>query len=378
MEDGTRLPSIKELSERLNVSTGTVQSVLQKLAGEGFIRVQKGSGSYLIRPDRKGQEAFRVLVSVPIERFNREEGWTERIGGGIFTAALQARPSLVLEGIAPRLVGKDDLVMDLLERIPSVDGLLLMPYSLLPRHSYVIEAYEKARKPVISLQPANLGETANFVCADYFGMARQVGRVWAASGRKRVAMLRVEPTALHRPVTEALHFGLLSGLGDPLAERVAFEMVKGPDDWTLEGAAAAVRHRLALGGPLPDAWFCENDTSAIGVIAALREARISIPGEASVVAATDTISVLSHADPGTGAVSRFSQPLREIGEAAANLLWQRLLMSRRMEGSALMPGVVVPFTFLEGKTTSSRENILFRTPGGDAPRYPNAHPQPLG
>ena len=357
-KDGARLPSIKELSTRLKVSAGTVQSVLQELAAQGRVRIQKGSGSYWVRPDRSQPESFRVLVSAPVERFREEEGWMARISGGIFGTALQVRPSLALEGIAPRLVGKDGLAVDLLERIGSVDGLLVMPYSLSPRHDSVIEAYEKAGKPVVSLQVSRPGVMANRVHADYFGAAHTIGRVWVACGRKRVAMLRVERAFLHRPVVEALHFGLLSGLNDPLGKKIAFEMIEGPEDWSLEGAAQAIRHRLAAGGPLPDAWFCENDTSAAGVTEALREAGVSVPQEASVIAATDTGEVFSHAVGPAREITRFSQPLRQVGAAAANLLLQRLLMHRQMGRPVALPGVVVPFLFSGGETTTPQEKAL--------------------
>lgn len=364
MEAGARLPSIKALSKHLKVSTGTVQGVLRDLAAEGLIRTRRGSGTYLLAQPPRKVTTLRALVSMPLSRLHGGNGWMERIGGGMFNAALQARPSLSLEGVAARNLGRDAIIDELMSRRDAVDGLILMPYSLLRRHYFVIDAYEAAGKPVINLQAPELTATANFVSADYFQTARSTARVWSESGRRRIALLQVEPGSLHHSVVQFFHFGLLAGLDDAAGGGVV--CIDGGRDWSANAAGDAVKRYLAGAKEAPDAVFCENDTSAMGVIRALEEAGFDVPDEVSVVAGTDT-------GPEYAGISRFSQPLGQIGSTAVELLLRRIALQREFAQNVSFPGVMLPFHFLPGKTTRPEENALFRSlldePKKQTPQY---------
>jgi len=71
-----------------------------------------------------------------------------------------------------------------------------------------------------------------------------------------------------------------------------------------------------LRSPLPDAIFCANDLTAIGLLAAFREGRVSVPGDVAVVG-FDDIPPVRYLDP---PLTTVRQPLEELGERAVEVL----------------------------------------------------------
>src|ERR1043166_2179765 len=48
LKDGVRLPTVRQFASRHKVSPRTVHAVLKRLASDGRIRMQVGSGTYLM------------------------------------------------------------------------------------------------------------------------------------------------------------------------------------------------------------------------------------------------------------------------------------------------------------------------------------------
>ncbi|MXU64093.1 LacI family DNA-binding transcriptional regulator [Oceanomicrobium pacificus] len=90
-------------------------------------------------------------------------------------------------------------------------------------------------------------------------------------------------------------------------------------DGTSESGRAAVE-RLFIRDTLPTAFFCYNDDTAIGVMAALSARGHDVPGRFSVVG-FDDIPFASNTSP---ALTTIRQPRRQIGERAMGLLLDRL------------------------------------------------------
>ncbi len=88
---------------------------------------------------------------------------------------------------------------------------------------------------------------------------------------------------------------------------------------TSEGGRAALE-RLFIRDTLPTAFFCCNDDTAMGVIAAVKSRGMSVPGDFSVVG-FDDIPFSSNISP---ALTTVRQPRKQIGEMAMNLLLDSL------------------------------------------------------
>ncbi|MES2935465.1 MAG: LacI family DNA-binding transcriptional regulator [Pseudomonadota bacterium] len=96
------------------------------------------------------------------------------------------------------------------------------------------------------------------------------------------------------------------------------------------GCAAALE--MMAQPDAPSAIFAVSDTLAIGVLSALRQLGKRVPQDVAVIG-FDDISIAAQIDPG---LTTIAQPMRALGETAAQLLLQRLAEPR-----VAVPGVLL-------------------------------------
>ncbi|CAM3104726.1 GntR family transcriptional regulator [Paenibacillus lupini] len=60
LEEGTLLPSIRELAQLLKCSVITVRRVYQDLENEGLLRTKQGTGTYVARIEQNAMDRFRL------------------------------------------------------------------------------------------------------------------------------------------------------------------------------------------------------------------------------------------------------------------------------------------------------------------------------
>lgn len=125
---------------------------------------------------------------------------------------------------------------------------------------------------------------------------------------------------------------MLRGLGDHI--RVS------PGDYTDSGGYEGAR-RLLAESPRPTAVFAPNDLAAVGVLTAVREAGLTVPGDVSVVGYDNTyLATLSHIF-----LTSVNQPRLEMGKLAVDLLLQRTESNRdEPRHEMLMPALVARST----------------------------------
>jgi LacI family transcriptional regulator len=90
-------------------------------------------------------------------------------------------------------------------------------------------------------------------------------------------------------------------------------------DFTTAGGHR-VAERILAAGPVPRAVVCANDQTAIGVMAALQEAGLSVPGDVAVTG-FDGIRLGRHLRPGLTTVV---QPMAALGDTAVAMLSDRI------------------------------------------------------
>jgi LacI family transcriptional regulator len=96
-------------------------------------------------------------------------------------------------------------------------------------------------------------------------------------------------------------------------------------DFTTAGGRR-VAERIIATGRVPRALVCANDQTAIGVMAALQDARLNVPGDAAVTG-FDGIRLGRHLRPGLTTVV---QPMAALGDTAVTMLKDRI-------GGAVLP-----------------------------------------
>lgn len=349
-KDGERLPTNKELAVRLNVSPGTVQAILRKLAKEGRIRSRRGSGTYLIARMEQPSRAIRIGIGAALQKLHDPDGWISRIGGGIFQAAL--RQQALIEGISNSNTRTEVMIEELMAKRSKLDALILLPYVPVSRHKQLIEAYESAGKPVVHIHPPALTSTANFTSTGFFGASYAIGQVWRETGRRRVLILRnfCQPSGPAVTISDQLrHAGLASGLG--LQRETTLNACETINlEQTQEAGYRTIQRLLAGGGEIPDAVYCSGDWLALGAFQAFKEAGIRVPDKVSVIGATGM--TLAHTI--CPDLTRVRNDLERVGQEAVEMVVRRI----QLKGISL-PGVVVPTSFIGGATTRPEENALF-------------------
>jgi len=352
-KDGSRLPTNKELARRLDVSPGTVQSVLRQLALEGRIRARRGSGTFLIQATRKTSLTHRIGIGVPLARLQATDGWMSRIAGGVFQAAVAG--NVAIEGISDQAFATEAMVEELEEKRSHLDALILFPYTLPRRKAFLIDDYEKAGKPVVHVYPPSLTATANFATPDFFGPCYQCGQIWKKTGRRRIVLLTNSPdrTDLHANVSNQLRYvGMANGLGhdQPGEEGAKIRVLESVGrEVTIEAGYESIKRLLARSEEPPDAIFSSGDWLAVGAFHALIEAGFSVPDQVSIIGAAGID--LSGTDCPN--LTRVSNDLAQVGKAAMEMTLRRL----KHNGLAL-PGVIIPTGFVGGATTCPEENTL--------------------
>lgn len=353
LTDGSRLPTIRQLAARLNVSTRTVQSVLRQLSKEGRIRTEVGNGTFLVASSQTSQrDECTVALGAPVPQADLSP-WFYPIYGGILHATTHARQVMKLLACCRREDGTEGARRKLLEGCSQVDGLILFASSF---SDEIRQVYEDRGKPVVDLNPPSETAMTNFVAPDYFGASRQLGRAWRETGRRRILLLLHAP--LEQSVSNRIRLaGLINGFGSDLGRTISVRMAVA-DPASEENGYEVMREALRSGSEPVDAVYCVGDYSALGAIRALREQGRRIPAEVSVAGGSGVD--LSHTTwPG---LTRTQQPLEQMGEGLVALLEERI----RLNGLAL-PGRVLPTPFVGGMTTRADENTLLGvTRSGDS------------
>ena len=185
------------------------------------------------------------------------------------------------------------------------DGLLLLNPS---GTEEIVGALQERNYPFVVVNAEKESKTANNVGVDIARGANMAMEHLFDLGHRRIAFIAgngIPGQRVHTYVTA------LKGRGIPVNDRL---MPRG--DYIAESGRE--RTLMLMNDPTtrPTAIFCETDHLAAGALQALRELRIDVPGQVSVVG-FDDIPLASTTVPTLTTVRR---PLLEIGREASKLL----------------------------------------------------------
>lgn len=342
-----RLPTVREVAAQLNVSRFTVHSAFQKLVGQGCIRSKVGNGTFLVAPQPiKGRPAptdcLRIALNTPYPGKKPGSAWGFAIIEGMFKAAAASSPRVMVLPLPHPSPYREAAVQELIEQRSLVDGIILFPEEW---DKPIRAAYEEAGKPVVDITPARMSATTNFVSMDFFEVSRRLGQVWRETGRKRVALVADQPTNVS---IQLYYFGLQAGLNRELHPDISLQYLL-PNSILEEDGYQAINSVLAVSRTAFDAVYCIGDPLALGVVRALRAHGLRVPEDVSVVGGTGMDLSISACPR----LTRIGQPMEAIGEAAIDMLRQRI-----QQHGASAPGRVLPINFIGGATTRREENDL--------------------
>lgn len=326
-----RLDPETEIASRLAVSRGTVRQSLDLLVHEGLLNRAQGKGTFVV--SRVGKVGSRIVgIIVPYLR----DYFTGQILRGVEEAFHEEHYSMILNHSDSDLEKERHQIQRLIEA--AARGLILFP---------IAEAYEFTTVrdvvppdfPIVIIDRRIPGLTADLVAVDNRQGAYDAVVHLLSMGHRRVACITTpdRPTSVEeriRGYEQALYdeglFPLaaipVSGTGKPT--QVETETIPVYSDQEL-----APVDQLLRSPERPTALFCVNDFLALGVLHHLRSQGIRVPEDIAIVG-FDDIALSSYPSV---SLSSVSQPKREIGQKAAEMLFEQIQGGPREKREIALP-----------------------------------------
>ena len=324
---GVSIASVSRvLNGRRNPRPETRERVLEAVSELGFI--PDGAARAL---SARLQEVVGVVIRRPPpvtapdgSVFEDEElslQFSDLINRGIEIAAQRRDFNLLVSSVG--LDGHDE-ERRIFSLARKCDGLIL--------HDRVLDPARLARLarlvPVVTLAGTPTPATVNVGSDNASGMAELARHLVRDHGYRTLAYL-----------------GGYSDSPDNLARAAAFASQVRADGATLldgpawrgnyfaAGGARVIERMLAARQPLPRAIACANDQSALGVVYALTQHGIAIPGEVA-VAGFDDIPMARHLRP---QLTTVRQPIQELGATAFEVLHALIGEDRADRADVMLP-----------------------------------------
>jgi LacI family transcriptional regulator len=323
---GVSIASVSRvLNGRRNPREETRERVLQAVAELGF--VPDGAARAL-------SGRLKEVVGVVIRRVRwieaSEGGFSEQDESLIFTDVINRGIELAAQrkGFNLLLSSVDaddhDVSKRLLALARKSDGLIL--------HDRVLEPDQldqlSRRVPIVTLANVPTKTTTNVHSDNSSGMRDLARHLVADHGYRTLAYLAGladSPDSLARRETIAAEAAETGAL-----------LMTGPQwqgNYYASGGARVIEQLFAQGAALPRAIACANDQTALGVMYALAQHGIDVPGDVAVTG-FDDIPMARHLRP---QLTTVRQPIQEIGATAFDVLHSMISNGAVPEHDVILP-----------------------------------------
>jgi LacI family transcriptional regulator len=210
------------------------------------------------------------------------------------------------------------------------DGLIFTTLTSADRH--LLEQLMRHGVPFVQMVRRVPGIAADFVGIDDESGGRAAGEHLLMLGHRDVAMVLGPQQS---SASRARAYGFSQALARRGITMPPHRQAESP--LTREGGYRAAR-RLFSAAPGPQAVFCGNDVIALGVIDALMDAGLRVPGDVAVIGYDD----MPFASSRLIALSTVRQPLHEMGAEAARRLIARIADPDALPAERIFPHQLVP------------------------------------
>jgi LacI family transcriptional regulator len=328
--------SLKELAEHLALSPATVSLVINRSPVADSIpqqtkdRVLAAAHKFKYRPNffarsLRAQYSFTIGVIVP----EVSDGYSASVMSGIEDFLLQEGYFYFVVSHRHRADLIDEYPRLFVER--SVDGLIAVdtPWSL------------SLSVPVVTVSGHNKVSGVTNIVLNHVLAAEIALKHLADFGHRHIAFIKGQEFSSDTEVRWSNIQKAAKRLKLPISKALVSQLEG--DSSSPELGYEATRKLLASGKHFT-ALFAFNDISAMGAIRALREAKVRVPHDVSVVG-FDDIQSAAYQNP---ALTTVRQPLQEMGRIAAETLLRRIRNSGSDRGGEI---TVEPKLILRETTT---------------------------
>jgi LacI family transcriptional regulator len=308
----TRPLSLKVMAEYLGLSPATISLVVNNAPGAKSIslatreRVLEAAKKLGYQPNTiarslRMRQTFTVGVIVP----EFSEGYFTMVMNGVeeylmqagylhFVVSHQGRADLIDE--YPRLLSKR-----------AVDGFILVNTSL----------NEPVSAPVVAISGHKKMANVTNIMLDHERSALLALKHLYDLGHRRIVFMKGQRHALDSDYRWQGIQQIAKNIGLEIHRELCVYLEA--NSWSPELGYPVIRDLLTRTHDFT-AIFCFNDIAAVGAIRAVVDAGLSCPGDVSVIGFDDISSAMYH----TPSLTTIRQPLRRMGEMAAQMLLKRI------------------------------------------------------
>ncbi|GAA0591116.1 LacI family DNA-binding transcriptional regulator [Virgibacillus siamensis] len=308
------MATIKDIAQKANVSIATVSRVLNS---DPSISVGADTRQHIMDAARqlgytkhldKKNKRLRIAI---VHWYTEKEELNDMY---YYSIRLGVEKKLDRKGYAYiRLFQNTD-------KNPDVDGIIAIgKFSV--RQKKQLEKWSSA---ICFVDDVHAGPSADSVVVDFHQATADILNRFLDRGHAKIGMLAGEETV----------FGSTEVLDDPryrsycsiLQEKDCFnEAHNFKGTFTVESGYEMMKEAvLTLGEGLPGAFFCANDSIAIGAMRALNDLDVKVPERVSIVGFNDS-SVAKYVSPSLSTVKVYTELM---GETSVSLLEERILDGR--------------------------------------------------
>lgn len=334
----SKIPSERELSEKLELSRTTVRNAMQSLTERGFFDRRIGQGTF-VRPGAASGAALSEALPARSAGLGASPGAGKGTLGYVICKERSVRKPIsaeafyfdVFAGIEEETVrsGRHMLFTYLDEGnaeelaafrgfLSKVDGVVLEE----ARERPLLDMMVASGLPAVLLGPTAVHEQLDSVTMDLAGGVRKAVRYLRGLGHERIAIVNGPLQLESARIRFTAWKDEMEATGAGHDERRA-ESCEG---WSAEAGYEAME-RLILRCPELSAVFCANDLLAIGALSALTRRGLRVPEDVSVIGFDDS-ELARHSSPPLTSMRIYA---RDMAKSAVRRVLERI------DGGALPP-----------------------------------------
>jgi GntR family transcriptional regulator of arabinose operon len=310
-QDGEAFFSEAALVARFNVARGTIRQALNTLEQDGFIRREKGRGTFVSKPSIATNKSDVITISFVVPHCRDSYVPTMLLG---VEAAARERGAQVL---FRHVESNPDLQTRVLEeaRAYGASGILLFPVDSTYRDASLLKLIADDF-PIVLVDRYVQGLDTSYVVTDGYGGTLAAVQHLAGLGHSRIGFLTWD---VNRTGQAGRYLGYQQGLRESGMEPDS-ELVCLINKYPAEDFEPSKILEFLSKPTRPTAVIALNDYLAIQVMRACRELGLRVPRDLAIIGFDNIDTVAQMEIP----LTTVAQPIHEIGAQATRMLLNKI------------------------------------------------------